>query len=379
MKLCFELRADDGRALILDLFHRLARRLRKTKISSHAAPTVEICLMTLAAGTYMKPVPRDALQSVLRIVTETHCRVPATMRAYPTLWSAVYAAWQAVDPARAEACYMQALKDEAYSAESFFGFITASATVQGAVKKLRDMQRHGFPATTRVYNHLILVAGREEYGAAQQPERVREAVDGVLRAMLEDALRPDDQTLGCVVSVYRRHGMGEDAALAVASLRDAHGCTPNRDCLTAAIAAQTAGCGSADEEVAAAHVRRAEAAMVEILERRLLNDRPAARGHHCFGRLMQCYAAAGDVAKLEALRDGFVVHIRAGRLRDNTARLNPVMNAAYREAYRAAAARAAQVPPPGGWGGALHAPWVPADADATLAANAPDPHLEMWP
>eukprot|EP01063_Lacrimia_lanifica_P037329 TRINITY_DN762_c0_g1_i9.p2 TRINITY_DN762_c0_g1~~TRINITY_DN762_c0_g1_i9.p2 ORF type:complete len:163 (+),score=30.55 TRINITY_DN762_c0_g1_i9:143-631(+) len=45
MKLCFELRADDGRALILDLFHRLARRLRKTKISSHAAPTVEICLM----------------------------------------------------------------------------------------------------------------------------------------------------------------------------------------------------------------------------------------------------------------------------------------------------------------------------------------------
>ena len=389
MRLCWAANSDDARRLLLDLHARLlsARDAARTLLASNRAamavfePSPDAWILAMKAAVLMLPVPRDELRTVLQGARRA-AEEGQNCTTQPLLWSALYSGYMCVDEREAWVVFQRATgHHRCVSPRAWAEYLSHAGSVRNALRMLGKMEGTGLTPGTKIYNSCLLAGQHGEKNrlapaTAKEREQAAREVRMVLDEMRSAAVRPDGQTLGIVASAYRRLGMGREAHDVVMGLRDEHRLQVARSCLTSIIAAQVDTCAHDPESVG-----RAERCMVEILEGNLLAEPPHRTAYQCFGRLMLCYARAGEVARLETLRDSFYVRLHASQFLDPTTRPTQLLRTAYTEAYAAAARRAmGKDAPPPEWGGPLHSPWLAAGSDASLEAQHPDAGLEgLWP
>ena len=372
MRHCWEANTDEARTLLIDVYHNLVAQqtaylanrfeLGANEGLVNYAPNIDVWVLVIKAYTRMSPVPTQKLRKILEKVTK-EANVSQSLQRKPHLWDALYIGWQVVDSVIADKVFMRALHHNSVNEASWHAYMSHAGSCGNALRILRMKERRGVTSNLQSYNS-VLLAGL--HGAKRDANNAIYAKE-VLSMMHTVSLAPSSDTLGIVASLHRREHLGKAGYDMVMGLSEKYGVALTRSCLTSLIAAQIEGCATDTTAV-----DRAEQCMLQIFERNLLEARPHQTAYHCFGRLMQCYAQAGEVAKLEALRDSFHVRVATSAFEDSTARLTQVMKNAHTDAFKTAALRAQKQMVD--WGGNANTPWKQAESVDPSCYEA-----DVWP
>ena len=362
MKICWEANREDTRELLIFVFKRLLAKnvwgnsRVKNDSKQGVALIMEMYKMTLKAAMRKHGMATADLEILLESMRG--------MKMTPEVLSLTYAMWKKVNPQMADKAYSESLKSTpSMTIENFHVFISHSGSFEIGLSMLRDMTKFSLKPSLQTYNSILI-------GSLNQKNIpfIKNKIDKLLTRMQNAGIHPDGNTLGLVSALYRRHQLGDEAYTMYKHLKQQYNIIPDRTSLTSIIAAQVSLCDVPDCK----SIRNAEEVYLEILRRDLAHQKPHDTAFHHIGHIMQCYATAGDLTKLELTRD-YYSRLVPNSASNTSSRVTKMISDAYLEIYRTLERRAEIENP--SWGGNLHEPWKIADDESTTVPE----HMNIWP
>eukprot|EP01060_Flectonema_neradi_P011570 TRINITY_DN18629_c0_g1_i1.p1 TRINITY_DN18629_c0_g1~~TRINITY_DN18629_c0_g1_i1.p1 ORF type:complete len:466 (+),score=54.20 TRINITY_DN18629_c0_g1_i1:103-1500(+) len=359
MRICWKANREDTRELLVLVFKRL---LAKSVWESRTPNSI-------TAAELLTEMYKMALSAALR----KHGTSPADMKIIlgtkgvnrtPDVLAVAYSAWKVVNQQMADKTYFEALNtSKPIKIEDFHRFLSHSGSFEVGFSMLRDMGTKSLSPTTKTYNAVLTGVVH-----VRDIPFVKDKIGKLLKRIKNSGLVPDENTLGLIASIYRTHDMGVEAFEAYTDMKRDFNIVPNRTTLTSIIAAQLKSCG----QPSSGGIQRAETVYLEVLKRNLIHEEPLSSAFHHVGHMMKCYAAAGDMRKMELTRD-YYSNLPPHDKVNTSSRLTELMKDSYSELFTTLEKRSLDENK--SWGGTLHEPWRP---HPNTDPNVPK-HLEIWP